>query len=224
MTKHENPSKTLGPRSARLVTALHERGHVIFTLDDARKITGLKDTSARTLVHKLVGRGVATRLRPGVFQLVPPELGNESEYLGDPYVVARALMGSKPYYLSCGSAMDIHNMVTQPQLDVYVTSPKVMRRRTVLGTEFRFIRCKPEHFFGTTDHWVNKQEKVLVSDLERHGAGRLAASGVLRGGDRGGKRSLDSLRRRGRGPTHRVRPPSKSGRRDAAARLSDGGL
>ena len=167
MTKHENPSKTLGPRSARLVTALHERGHVIFTLDDARKITGLKDTSARTLVHKLVGRGVATRLRPGVFQLVPPELGNESEYLGDPYVVARALMGSKPYYLSCGSAMDIHNMVTQPQLDVYVTSPKVMRCRTVLGTEFRFIRCKPEHFFGTTDHWVNKQEKVLVSDLER---------------------------------------------------------
>jgi predicted transcriptional regulator of viral defense system len=42
-----------------------------------------------------------------------------------------------------------------------------MRGRSVLGTEFRFIRCKPEHFFGTTEHWVNKQEKVTVSDLER---------------------------------------------------------
>jgi predicted transcriptional regulator of viral defense system len=110
---------------------------------------------------------VATRLRPGVFQLVPPELGRESEYLGNPYVVARELMAGKPYFLSHASSMDIHNMVTQPQLVVCVTSPKPMRGRSVLGTEFRFIRCKPEHFFGTTDYWVNKQEKVSVSDLER---------------------------------------------------------
>jgi len=166
-TKHDSPSKTLGPRSALLVTALHERGRPIFSLADAQNITGLKAISARTLVHKLVARGVATRLRPGVFQLVPPELGRESEYLGNPYVVARELMGRTPYYLSHASAMDIHNMVTQPQLVVCVTSPKAMRGRSVLGTEFRFIRCKPEHFFGTTEHWVNKQEKVTVSDLER---------------------------------------------------------
>jgi predicted transcriptional regulator of viral defense system len=167
LTRQKNPSKTLGPRSALLVTALHERGRPIFNLAEAQDITGLKGTSARTLVHKLVGRGVATRLRPGVFQLVPPELGRESEYLGNPYVVARELMAGKPYFLSHASAMDIHNMVTQPQLVVCVTSPKPMRGRSVLGTEFRFIRCKPEHFFGTTDHWVSKQEKVSVSDLER---------------------------------------------------------
>lgn len=167
MKKQKNPSKTLGARSAMLVTTLHERGRLIFTLADTQDITGLKQTSARTLVHKLVGRGVATRLRPGVFQLVPQELGRESEYLGNPYVVARELMGGRSYYLSHASAMDIHNMVTQPQLVVCVTSPKPMRGRSVLGTEFRFIRCKPEHFFGTTDHWVNKQEKVTVSDLER---------------------------------------------------------
>jgi predicted transcriptional regulator of viral defense system len=161
------PSKTLGTRSALLVMMLHVRGRPIFTLADAQNITGLKGISTRTLVHKMVGRGVVTRLRPGVFQLVPPELGRESEYLGNPYVVARELMGHKPYYLSHASAMDIHNMVTQPQLVVCVTSPKALRGRSVLGTEFRFIRCKPEHFFGMVDHWVNKQEKVLVSDLER---------------------------------------------------------
>jgi predicted transcriptional regulator of viral defense system len=167
INKHNSPSKTLGTRSAQLVTALHEAGHLIFTLADAQKITGLKDTSARTLVHKLVGRGVATRLRPGLFQLVPAEMGREREYLGNPYVVARELMGGKPYYLSHASAMDIHDMVTQPQLVVCVTSPKAMRVRSILGTQFQFIRCKPEHFFGTTNHWVTKQEKVTVSDLER---------------------------------------------------------
>lgn len=166
-TKHDSPTKTLGSRSAMLVTALHEAGHAVFSLAQAQKITGLKDTSVRTLVHKLVGRGVATRLRPGVFQLVPAELGRESKYLGNPYLVARELMEGKPYFLSHASAMDIHNMVTQPQLVVCVTSPNRVRGRSVLGTEFKFIRCKPEDFFGTTDHWITKQEKVTVSDLER---------------------------------------------------------
>ncbi len=167
MTNQDGPGKTLGARSASLVTALHERGRPIFTLADAQNITGLQANSVRTLVHKLAARGVATRLRPGIFQLVPPELGRESQYLGNPYVVARELMAGTPYYLSHASAMDIHNMVTQPQLDVCVTSPKAMRGRSILGTPFRFIRCKPEHFFGTTDHWVTKQEKITVSDLER---------------------------------------------------------
>jgi len=106
-------------------------------------------------------------LRPGLYILVPFELGRAREYLGNPYVVARELMAGKAYYLSHASAMDIHAMVTQPQLMVYVTSPAPMRGRTVLGTEFRFVRCRRSAVFGTAEHWVEKQEKVVVSDVER---------------------------------------------------------
>jgi predicted transcriptional regulator of viral defense system len=98
---------------------------------------------------------------------VPFELGREREYLGSPLVVARALAEGSDYYVSHASAMDIHRMMTQPQLVVYATSPKAIRPRTVLGTEFRFVRCKPEHLFGVADHWATKTEKVRVSDLER---------------------------------------------------------
>jgi len=166
-TKDKSRLKTLGPRAAQLVTMLHERGRVVFTLADVVDITDLKESSARSFVRKLVDRGVATRLRSGLYILVPFELGREREYLGNPYVVARELMGGKTYYLSHASAMDIHGMLTQPQLVVYVTSPAPMRGRTVLGTEFRFVRCKPSDFFGTAEHWVEKQQKVVVSDLER---------------------------------------------------------
>jgi hypothetical protein len=38
--------------------------------------------------------------------------------------------------------MDLHAMVTQPQLVVYVTTPRAVRACTILGTEFRFVRCK----------------------------------------------------------------------------------
>ena len=40
MPKQKNPSKTLAPRSALLVTALHERGRPIFTLADAQRHHG----------------------------------------------------------------------------------------------------------------------------------------------------------------------------------------
>ena len=71
------------------------------------------------------------------------------------------------YYLSHGSAFDLHQMVTQPQLVVYVSTPKMIRPRTIQGTEFRFVRCKSTHLFGLIEMWVDKNEEICVSDLER---------------------------------------------------------
>ncbi len=159
--------KTMGSQAARLVTTLQERHHLSFTLPEAMEITGLKAVSARSFIRALVNRGVAARLRPGLFNLVPFELGREKEYLGNPYVAARELMRGRDYYISHASALDIHRMTTQPQLVVYVTSPKAMRKRSIFGTEFRFIRCPASRFFGFSETWVDKQEKIMVSDLER---------------------------------------------------------
>ncbi len=159
--------KTLGPRAAMLVTALHERNRTLFTIEDVADITGLGEASARSFTRKLVDRGVAARLKPGLFVLVPFELGREREYVGDPLLVARALVGGTGYYLSHGTAMEIHQMVTQPRLVVYVTTPRPIRSRKIGGTEFRFVRCKRRDLFGIEPHWVTKQETVRVSDLER---------------------------------------------------------
>jgi len=164
---HRGPLKTLGRQAARLVADLHEQGKTLFTHADVEAITGLRPKSARNFVASLVQRGIATRLKSGLFILVPFELGYEREYLGNPLVVASKLAGGSDSYISHASAMDIHQMLTQPQLVVYATSPKALRPRTVLGTEFRFVRCKPEHLFGITDHWATKTEKVRTSDLER---------------------------------------------------------
>ncbi|MCC6998938.1 MAG: transcriptional regulator [Deltaproteobacteria bacterium] len=161
------PAKTLGTQGARLVSMLYERGRVLFSHADVEAITGLAAKSARSLVAGLVNRGLATRLQPGLFILVPPELGREREYLGNPYLVARELADTPDYYVSHASAMDLHRMVTQPQLTVFVTSPKAIRPRTVLGTEFRFVRCRPRDLFGIGELWVTKTERVRVSDLER---------------------------------------------------------
>jgi len=83
--------KTLGPRSSALWVELNERGKITFTLQDVEEITGLRDSSARTLIHKAERRGLVTRLRSGLYTLVPFELGRATEYVGDPYVIAREM-------------------------------------------------------------------------------------------------------------------------------------
>ena len=167
MLTNSTSSKTLGSQAARLVTTLHEWSRAVFRLDDVRKITGLSEASARSFDRKLVDRGVATRLKPGLFVLVPFELGRERQYLGSPLVVAREIMNGADYYLSHATAMEIHGMLTQPQLIVTVSTPKPRRSVTTLGLQFRFVRCQRRQLFGLAEHWVTKQQQVRVSDPER---------------------------------------------------------
>ncbi len=164
--------KTLGTLAARLVATLYSRNRAVFHFSEAAEILGGRGPASKVL-SQLINHGVATRLKSGTFRLVPFELGFEREYLGNPYIVARelALGGRKgaqeEYYISYGSAFDLHQMVTQPQLIVSVSSPRMMRSRTIQGTEFRFVRCKADDLFGLTEMWIDKNEKVCVSDLER---------------------------------------------------------
>jgi len=165
--KNNKLKKTLGPQAAHLVITLYEQNKPIFRLKEVQKILRLGEVSSSNFVRKLVNRGVVTRLKPGLFILVPFELGKEAEYIGNPFVVAREIMDGKDYFLSHATAMEIHGGVTQPQLVVYVTTLKPRRSITALGIEFRFIHSQKKYFFGISGYWVTKQEKVKVSDLER---------------------------------------------------------
>ncbi len=164
--------KSLGGLAAHLIATLYSRNRPIFHFDEAKEILKGRAPAASVLTQ-LIKHKVITRLKPGTFRIIPFELGFEKEYLGNPYIVARELMvhtrsGTiNEYYISHGSAFDLHQMVTQPQFIVYVSSPRMLRSRTIQSTEFLFIRCKAKDLFGLTEVWVDKNEKVRVSDLER---------------------------------------------------------
>ncbi len=161
------PSKTVGSRTAQLLTALYESGQTTFTHADVESITGLPPASARSLIRHAVVRGVVSRLHPGLFVLVPPELGRATEFAGNPYIIARQLAAGAEYFISHASAMELHRMVTQPQFVVFTSTTKRLRRRTIHGTEFRFVLVGHEDVFGVTTHWISKQESVKTSDIER---------------------------------------------------------
>ena len=159
--------KTLGPQTSLLFVELNERGKTTFSLRDVEQITKLRGSSARTLILKAEKRGLITRLRPGLYTLVPFELGRATEYVGDPYVIAKELCSGHDYFLSHASAMELHRMVTQPQFSIYVSTAVRKPPRTIHGYEYRFVAVKPEHFFGLTEVWITKQQAIKVSDRER---------------------------------------------------------
>jgi predicted transcriptional regulator of viral defense system len=165
--EHSFIPKTVGPQTAHLIAQLHDRGQTLFTLADVKQITGLSPALASSLLHKAVRRGLFSRVRPGLFVIVPVELGSATEFAGNPYLIARSLAAGSPYFLSHSTAMEIHRMVTQPQLGIFVSSPLRHRSQTLSGTRYRFVLTKENQFFGSLKHWVTKQEAVDVSDLER---------------------------------------------------------
>jgi predicted transcriptional regulator of viral defense system len=166
-TKTQAPLKTVGARTAQLLTALYERQNTTFNLAEVESVTGLPAASARSLIRHAVDRGVVSRLEPGLFVLVPPELGAATQFSGNPYIVARELTASADYYISHASAMELHRMVTQPQFVIFTSTTKRLRNRTIHGTEFRFVLIGREDLFGVTTRWVSKQDSVNVSDIER---------------------------------------------------------
>ena len=167
LAEYNLQAKTLGPRAAQLLTELHELRRSTFTLADVRAITGLSASSARNLVHKAQQRGVVTRLKPGLFNLVPFELGRATAHIGSPYLIARELAGTAPYFLSHGTALELHRMVTQPNFTIYVSCTRRVRPQTVGGYDFRFIHITTEQEFGVVKHWIDKEHVVMVSDIER---------------------------------------------------------
>lgn len=165
--KYNYQPKTMGPRAAQLFTELNELRRSTFTLADVESITGLAPAAARSLAHKAQTRGLCTRLKPGLYSVVPFDLGRATTYVDNPYLIAKELVGRSPYFISHGAAMELHRMVTQPMFSIHVSCEKRMRSQTVGGYDFRFAHISPEQNFGTMKHWVNKERHVMVSDMER---------------------------------------------------------
>ena len=61
---------------AQLLTSLYDRSQTTFTLRDVESITGLRPGLASSLIHKAAKRGLVSRLKRGVFLIIPSELGS----------------------------------------------------------------------------------------------------------------------------------------------------
>ncbi|MBN1978378.1 MAG: type IV toxin-antitoxin system AbiEi family antitoxin domain-containing protein [Anaerolineae bacterium] len=160
-------TKTLGPTSAELLLRLSAEGKSIFSITDAQAITEKSHRATSNLLSQMARRGWLVRLAPGKYLIVPLEAGLESIPMADRYVIAREVLGPLPYYISHYSAMELHQMTTQPVNTVYVTVPRQRASRAIADVEYRFVYANPRSFWGWEPIWATDQEQVQVSDLEK---------------------------------------------------------
>jgi predicted transcriptional regulator of viral defense system len=163
----QSASKTLGRKTASLVTQLYEQGRTVFDLTEASRILGDDHRKTASLLRKAIRRGVFTSAGRGVFNLVPFELGDVSTHLADRYLLLQQAVGIKPYFLSHASALDLHRLQTQPNFNVYASTSHRLRDRMLGGNPVHFVTIKPDHFFGVIEHNLGDKQHVRISDLER---------------------------------------------------------
>ncbi len=160
-------SKSLGDTEARLLSSLAAKDKAVFTLPEAQEAAGVSDYAIRLILSGLVKKKWLIRLTSGKYLIIPLEAGAEGEHTENWFVIAKNLIEPKPYYISHYSALDIHEMVTQPVMTVYISSPIRRIPKNILGATFRFIYTKSEDLWGLEDVFVTQSQQVRTSDLER---------------------------------------------------------
>jgi predicted transcriptional regulator of viral defense system len=157
----------LGRAGSDILLRLSDEGKLIFSVEDAQRIYGKSPKVTANLLGRLAGKGWLVRLVRDRYLILPLEGVLRRIPTADRYVVAREIVGSTPYYVSHYSAMELHEMTTQPVNTVFVTVPRQRRSRAVARTEYRFVFARSDSFWGWEEMWATPQEQVRVSDLEK---------------------------------------------------------
>lgn len=163
--KSTKPTKTLGYRTAALMSCLATAERTVFTIDDAVRCMNCDRHSAAAILHKARQRGLITPIARGLYNLVPFEA--DDFYYSNPLLIVKESVRDEKFFFSHATAMELHRMTTQPYMEVYLTVMKRQLSRTLAGTPVHFMTVKPDRFFGYEHHWLTKTEQVVVSDVER---------------------------------------------------------
>jgi predicted transcriptional regulator of viral defense system len=159
--------RTLGPESGELLVHLSAEGKTIFSATDAQTMTQTSDQATVMLLGRMVRKGWLVRLMRDKYLILPLKGVLDGIPMTDRYVIAREIMGSRPYYVSHYSAMELHEMTTHPVNTVFVTVRRQRRSRAIAAVHYRFVYASPRSFWGWEETWATPQELVRVSDLEK---------------------------------------------------------
>ena len=159
--------KTLGKISANLIKTLYNKNKAVFSIADVQKIINKNINEASDLLSELVKRNIISRLKAGKYIIIPQELGDVDNYIGNWLIAGKEAVNSSKYYIAFYTAMDFWGMVTHPINKIFVATPK----RQIIPKEMRdrlqFIFINKKFIFGVKETWINKQNKVRISNIEK---------------------------------------------------------
>jgi predicted transcriptional regulator of viral defense system len=113
-------------------------------------------------------RGLLMRLKKGLYYIIPYEQ-DAASFMPEWHLIAEHLVKNSEHYIGYYSALQVHNLITQPSLKEQIVVSRQIRPSTIKIKEvqFQFIYHNEKHFFGAKKIWIDSFHKVLCSDLEK---------------------------------------------------------
>ncbi len=162
-------NKSISTQSNAILSFFNERNLHCFDINLAKKALRYStDSALRELLSDMVRRGLLMRVKRGLYYVIPYEQNPES-FMPDWHLLAEYLVQGADYYIGYYSALQIHNLITQPSLKEQIVVSRQIRPSTIKIKEvpFQFIFHNKKHFFGSKKIWIDNYHKVLCSDLEK---------------------------------------------------------
>lgn len=162
-------NKLISTQSNKILTHFNQMNKDCFDYSEAQKaLPYSSDSALRELLSDMVKRGLLMRLKKGLYYIIPYEQEARA-FMPDWHLLAEHLTRGTEYYIAYYSAMQIHNLITQPSLKEQIVVAKQIRPTTLKIKEvtFQFVYHNADHFFGTKKIWIDSYNKVRCSDMEK---------------------------------------------------------
>jgi predicted transcriptional regulator of viral defense system len=140
-----------------------------FDVTEAKKVLPSNSENAIwELLSDMTKRGLLMRVKKGQYYIIPFEQ-DPKIFMPDWHLLAECLVKGASYYIAYYSALQLHNLITQPALNELIVVNSQVKPSTVKikDTNFQFIFHNQKHFFGAKKIWIDSYHKVMCSDLEK---------------------------------------------------------
>jgi len=162
-------SKYISTQSNELLSYFNGQNKTCLDYSEAyHAMPNSKESTLRELLSDMTKRGLLMRLKDGVYYIIPYE-ANAETFMPDWHLIAEHLVNDTKHYIGYYSALQIHNLITQPSLKEQIVVSKQIRpsQIKIKNIPFQFIYHNDKHFFGAKKIWIDSFNKVLCSDLEK---------------------------------------------------------
>ncbi|HRE50160.1 MAG TPA: type IV toxin-antitoxin system AbiEi family antitoxin [Flavitalea sp.] len=162
-------NKHISTRSGELLRYFHEKGEYCFRFPEARKaLPQSAEGAIRELLSDMTKRGLLMRVKDGLYYIIPFE-ANPETFMPEWHLLAKYLVGDAEHYIGYYSALQLHDLITQPSLKEQIVVSKQINPSELLikNVSFQFIYHNKRHFFGYKKMWADNFNKVRCSDLEK---------------------------------------------------------
>jgi len=163
--KHKN----ISTQSSELLSYFNGLDQLCFSGSEAlNALPNSSKNAMNQLLSDMTKRGLLMRIKESVYYIIPYEQ-DPKLFMPEWHLLAGCLIKSCEYYVGYYSALEVHNLITQPSLKEQIVVNKQIKPSTihVKNIPFQFIYHNPKHFFGAKNMWIDNFNKVKCSDLEK---------------------------------------------------------